>query len=248
MAHRRPADPQPRAPLRPPQGHHPLLPRLDGNGNPTGEIIPGIDPVFTWNNISPRIGFAYALGDKRADRHPRLLRGLLRRQRRRQLERAAARSRRPSIAYWGESWDGPWDDEPCLGLVPRGDLNVDPDLKAPRTLQYSIGFEHAFADNYSFGVTGLYKDTKDLVGWQILDDGVYEELPWTDPFTGDQYTLLDPIVFPTLRKGNTPGFTVDPNSRQLLAGVLGGHPHLQPALRRLLEHEWRPTPTPSRPV
>ncbi len=35
-----------------------------------------------------------------------------------------------------------------------------------------------------------------------MDDGVYEEVPWTDPFTGDQYTLLDPIVYPTVRKGN----------------------------------------------
>ena len=43
----------------------------------------------------------------------------------------------------------------------------------------------------------------------MLDDGVYEELPWTDPFTGDEYTLLDPIVFPTVRKGNRPGYTVD---------------------------------------
>jgi hypothetical protein len=83
-------------------------------------------------------------------------------------------------------------------------------LRAPRTLQYSIGFEHAFRDNYSFGVTGLYKDTKDLVGWEIMDDGVYEELPFTDPFTGNQYTLLDPIEDPTVRKGNTPGFTIDP--------------------------------------
>ncbi len=45
-----------------------------------------------------------------------------------------------------------------------------------------------------------------------MDDGVYEDLPFTDPFTGNQYTLLDPIVFPTVRKGNTPGFTIDPNA------------------------------------
>ncbi len=25
-------------------------------------MIPGVDPVFTWNNISPRIGFAYDVG------------------------------------------------------------------------------------------------------------------------------------------------------------------------------------------
>ena len=44
------------------KGIIPSFPRLDGEGNPTGEVIPGLDPVFTWNNVSPRLGFAYALG------------------------------------------------------------------------------------------------------------------------------------------------------------------------------------------
>ena len=44
------------------KGIIPSFPRLDVDGNPTGENIPGVDPVFTWNNLSPRIGFAYALG------------------------------------------------------------------------------------------------------------------------------------------------------------------------------------------
>jgi hypothetical protein len=42
-----------------------------------------------------------------------------------------------------------------------------------------------------------------------MGDGVYEDLPWTDPFTGDVYILKDPIVYPTVRKGNKPGYTVD---------------------------------------
>jgi hypothetical protein len=191
------------------KGIVPSYDRLDLDGNPTGEKIPGVDPVFTWNNISPRIGFAYALGaDQKSvirgsfgvyydgnvggnwnyppPGHPGL------------------------TAYWGPSFDGPWDEEPAWTWDPGGFVSVDPNLKAPRTLQYSIGFEHAFADHYSFGVTGLYKDTKDLIGWEIMDDGVYEDLPFTDPFTGNQYTLLDPIEFPTVRKGNQPGFTIDP--------------------------------------
>ena len=112
-------------------------------------------------------------------------------------------------AYWGPSWDGPWSDEPWWTWSPGGNVNLDPNLKAPQTLQYSIGFEQAIGTTYSFGATLLYKDTKNLVGWEIMDDGVYEEMPWTDPFTGDQYTLLDPIVEPTVRKGNRPGYTVD---------------------------------------
>jgi outer membrane receptor protein involved in Fe transport len=189
---------------------------LNPDGTPSGDRAPGLNPAFTWNNWSPRLGFAYALGESQEtvirgsfgvyydgnvggnwNYPPPALPGL--------------------FAYYGPSWDGPWDTETAWEWHPLGDLNVDPvdpDLKAPRTLQYSLGFEHAFADKYSFGVTALYKDTKDLVGWEIMDDGVYEELPFTDPFTGNQYILLDPIVDPTVRKGNKPGFTADPDANE----------------------------------
>jgi outer membrane receptor protein involved in Fe transport len=192
------------------KGIIPAFPRLDGDGNPTGETIPGVDPVFTWKNISPRLGFAYDVSGNQKT----VIRGSFGVYYDGNVGgnwNAPAPQAPPINAYWGPSWTGPWDDEPSWSWN-ASPTTVDPDLKAPRTLQYSVGFEHSFADNYSFGVTGLYKDTKDLVGWQIMDDGVYEELPWTDPFTGDQYILLDPIVFPTVRKGNSPGFTVDPNA------------------------------------
>lgn len=195
--------------------HHdgiiPAFPRLDGNGDPTGETIPGVDPVFTWNNISPRIGFAYAAG---AEQHT-VIRGSFGVY---YDGNVGGNWNYPPpghpglVAYWGESWDGPWDDEPSWTWSPGGFVSVDPDLKAPRTLQYSLGFEHTFGGNYAIGVTGVYKDTEDLVGWEIMGDGVYEEVPFTDPFTGTQYTLLDPISLPTVRKGNSPGFTIDPDA------------------------------------
>ncbi len=192
------------------KGIIPSFPRLDADGNPTDEIIPGINPVFTWNNISPRIGFAYAAG---AD-HNTVIRGSFGVYYDGNVggNWNAPPPDAPGLAaYYGTSWEGPWDQEPAWEWSP-GYFNVDPDLKAPRTLQYSLGFEQGFGGNYSFGVTGLYKDTKDLIGWEIMDDGVYDEVPFTDPFTGNEYTLYDPIVFPTVRKGNTPGFTVDPNA------------------------------------
>jgi len=108
----------------------------------------------------------------------------------------------------GPSWNGPWDFQ---GVWFSEELTtaVDPDLRAPRTLQYSLGFEREFRNVYSFGATIVYKDSKDGIGWEILDDGQYETFEWTDPFNDRTYTLLDPTEFPTIRKGNGPGFTVE---------------------------------------
>jgi outer membrane receptor protein involved in Fe transport len=194
--------------------HHkgviPSFPRLDMNGDPTGETVPGIDPVLTWDHVSPRIGFAYAAGAEQKT----VIRGSFGVY---YDGNVGGNWNYPppdfptQVAYLGPSWEGPWDDEPAWEWSP-GELSVDPDLSAPRTLQYSVGFEHAFRDNYSFGATALYKDTTDLVGWEILDDGVYEEIEFTDPFTGTTYTLLDPVELPSVRRGNQPGFTIDPDA------------------------------------
>ncbi len=189
-------------------GKIPSYDRLDINGDPTGEMVPGVDPVFTWNNFSPRIGFAYAAG---ADQKT-VIRGSFGVYYDGNVTGnwdAPAPFQPPQYYSTGESWDGPWVEQ-GIWWDP-GTNEVQPGLKAPQTLQYSLGFEQGIGANYSVGVTGLYKDTKDLIGWQILDDGVYEPLPWTDPFTGDEYTLLNPTTFPSVRKGNDPGFTVDPS-------------------------------------
>jgi hypothetical protein len=60
------------------------------------------------------------------------------------------------------------------------------------------------ADNISFGTQYIYKTTKNLVGWEILG-GEWEPVPFIDPFTGRQYSLLSQLEVPLTRKGNDPG-------------------------------------------
>ncbi len=64
----------------------------------------------------------------------------------------------------------------------------------------------------------VYKQTKNQIGWYIDDDGEYENFDWTDPETGNTYTLRDYSVEPTRYKGNTSGprcgrWRSDPTSR-----------------------------------
>ncbi len=189
------------------KGIIPDFPRLDGNGNSTGETIPGVDPVFTWNNWSPRLGFAYNAGAKR----DLVIRG-------------------SAGIYYNGNVGGNWNSPPPLPPTmeayastsgPEGPFdvfwwdfsaganNVDPDLKAPRAVQYSLGAEKQFKNVYSIGVLGIYKQTSDGIGWEFLNDGVFMIEPFTDPFTGTVYPTweIEDDGFPTVRKGNKPGYT-----------------------------------------
>jgi outer membrane receptor protein involved in Fe transport len=183
-------------------GTIPSFPRLDGVGNPTGETIPGVDAV-DWSLWSPRLGFAYNAGEQRKT----VIRGSFGVY---YNGNVGGNWNSPppfppvSNAFWSDSPDGPW--LPAWEWE-AGGTSIDPDLKAPRTLQYSIGFEQEFKRAYSFGAMLVYKDTTNNIGWKILDDGVYDEISFTDPYNGREYILWDATTFPTAVKGNGPGVT-----------------------------------------
>lgn len=172
-----------------------------GNFAETGETIPGVDNLVNWNLVSPRIGMVI---QPRADGRTKI---------------------QGSFGVYYDhnvigNWDAPapglptftvYGQNPVTGAfdqfsyeITSEDVAFDDDLKAPRTLQYSAGFDHQINDSVAFGVQYIHKDTKDLVGWEILG-GVWEQVPFVDPFTGAQYTLLSQVEVPTLRKGNQPG-------------------------------------------
>jgi len=170
------------------------------NAVSTGETIPGVENFVNWNLISPRIGFALQPGKSGRS----VVRGFF-------------------GVFYDQNVIGNWD-APAPQLPPyevyyydpvtgRGDLSYDitaaeigfhPNLRPPRTLQFSIGFDQQLTDNVSASVQYVFKDTKDLIGWELLG-GVYEPFPFVDPFTGNTLTLFNEIEPPTRRKGNDPG-------------------------------------------
>ncbi len=180
-------------------GDIPDFPKLNQDWSASSEIIPGVADVTDWSLISPRIGMAYQIGD-------------------RQVLRAfygkfydadvtgnwyAPPPDPPEyIIETGPTLDGPWTYS--RNFEYHGNL-FHPDLKPPETDQFTLGWERRLGEHYTFGIQAVYKDAVNLIGWEILDDGVYENVPWTNPFTGETEQLFSIVEQPTTRKGNGPG-------------------------------------------
>ncbi|HSE40422.1 MAG TPA: TonB-dependent receptor, partial [Acidobacteriota bacterium] len=171
-----------------------------GNFKETGETIPGVE-VSKWNLVSPRFGFTYQ-------------------------PTADGRSKIQGSfgVYYDHNVSGNWDFPPpqmpdinafifneetgrfdIPYYTTPGDLipvaqNIDP----PRALNYSIGYEQQFGETVAAGIQYVYKDTEDMIGWNVTG-GVYEPFLFVDPFTGTEYTLFKIVERPTITKGNDPG-------------------------------------------
>lgn len=171
-----------------------------GNVLETGATIPGFKDLITWNLVSPRLGFTYQL----AENGRSVIQGSF-------------------GVYYDHNVYGNWD-APAPGLPDivhsvfnsdtgqydvfrvehSEDFTQNPNIRAPKTYQYSAGFEQQINNDSAVGVQYVYKDSRDLVGWQILG-GKYGQVPYTDPFTGQSLTLLSIIEQPLLQRGNSPG-------------------------------------------
>ncbi len=177
----------------------PSYPRLLQDWSESGDFIPGLDDAIDWTLVSPRLGFAWKTGE----------RGVLR-------------------GFYGKFYDGnvtgnwytPPPDAPSylyevsssrdgpytpFFLFEQDSTTVDPDLRAPETDQLTLGYEHQIGAHYTLGIQAIYKDSKNLIGWEILGDGELESVPWTNPFTGEVVQLASILVQPSTRKGNGPG-------------------------------------------
>ncbi len=177
----------------------PDYPVLNQDWSPTSEVIPGLRDAVDWTLWSPRLGFAYQIDDRSVLRgfYGKFYDGNV------TGNWYAPPPDAPSYIYeFSASLDGPWEE--FFVFEQRG-TTVDPDLKAPETDQFTLGYERRFGNNYTVGAQVIYKDSKNLIGWEILDDGVYEMVPYTNPFTGETVQLASIVEQPSRRKGNGPG-------------------------------------------
>jgi outer membrane receptor protein involved in Fe transport len=176
-------------------------PGFPNQGVETGQTIPGAKNVIQWhNNWSPRFGFAWQPGgDGRT-----VIRG-----------NAGLFIDGPVSSAWYAPPPGRGPEEYYI-LLASGSwykyaskavaaTSIDPNVKPAKTWQYSLGIDRQIGESWAVGAMGIFKDTKDQIGWQVGYDGQYTPFTFTDPITGQTMTLLSTVKQPTLTKGNSTG-------------------------------------------
>jgi hypothetical protein len=176
------------------------FPRLDGDHNPTGEIIPGEDYV-DWDNVDPRLGFAWNIGGTGKN----VLRGSA------GLFHAGVVSgdwsypppQVPEAWYEWLNWDGEW--EYYYSVTSPADTFLVAGTENAETWEYTLGFEHQLTATSAIGISAAYKQTTNMIGWYFADDGEFTWESVIDQVTGEEIRLRDYYVLPTRLKGNSTG-------------------------------------------
>ncbi len=150
---------------------------LDENKDPTGTTFPHFDH-FTWNNVSPRLGFNWKLtADGKTvvkahygRYHPQITTG--------EFTNVLGPSIKPY--YLGTNFDfetGTWETL-SLATSPEN-LRMDPDYKSPRTDQVVLALERELPSDASLQLSYVRKWGRDFPGWQETA-GTYALVPIVD--------------------------------------------------------------------
>ncbi|MCP4661194.1 MAG: TonB-dependent receptor [bacterium] len=181
------------------QGWIPAFNRIDMDSNPTGEVIPGRD-MIDWDSIDPRFGFSW----QPTTSGKTVVRGSI------GLFHGGAVSGQwysppPEAPTWSTYWLNGDEWELLWEWPPFPDTFLVEGTENASTWEFTLGMEHQLWANSAIGVQLVYKETKDLIGWHILDNGEYDTFIFTDPVTGEQFELRDYYVEPSRLKGNSTG-------------------------------------------
>ncbi len=150
--------------------------QLDASGNPTGTTFSQTD-YFTWNTISPRLGFNWKLA---ADGRT-VLKGHYGRYHRAVATGEYANKIGPSIT---PIFVGPYD-------IPSGrfgeltlsrsneNLGFDPDYRSPYTDQFIASLERELRPGFGAQLNYVYKRGRQFAGWEDIT-GRYARVPFVD--------------------------------------------------------------------
>jgi hypothetical protein len=148
----------------------PDLEEFNAAGEKTGETIDGLGTLYSWNAISPRLGFNWKLtSDGRTLLHGnwgRFHQGVF------ASEPAAVHPGITplTIAFYDPSTGG-YTDVAAI-VEPTAQLRIDPETTSPKTDQFSIGFERELSNDMAVSATYVHKEGSDYIAWWDVK-GVY---------------------------------------------------------------------------
>jgi hypothetical protein len=139
------------------------LPAVDADRNETGVVNYGLGTMYTWNLWSPRVGVTTKLSaDGRTilrASYGRFYQGVFTGE----LEPFHPGATAVTMAGYNSatgSYSGP-----IITVDPRVNLQFDPETRAPRTDEYSIGVERAVAARLTVSIAYVHKDGSDFISW-----------------------------------------------------------------------------------
>jgi outer membrane receptor protein involved in Fe transport len=195
------------------------FPILDRDGNPTGEQSQAIDGLYTWNTVSPRIGFNYKLtGDGKTvlrAHYGRYYRGIV------TGEFSAVGPSIPPLFSGSYNFEsGQLED---LQLVQDNtNLQVDGGYKNPYTDQYIVSLDRELVNHLGLSLHYVHKRGRNYGAWQETR-GEYADETLEDPETGRPITVKRLVSEPSERlflltnpgemRTNINAFTVQLNKR-----------------------------------
>ena len=171
----------------------------------TGRTVEGLSTLFTWNELSPRIGVNIRLtGDNKT-----VLRATAGRYYRPAFPNEFNQGH-PGIATGRDLYfDRATGDYTIPGDIydPRADWELDPEIEAPYTDQFSIGIDREARNNLAISATFVRKESQNQIGWVDIG-GQYGETTVIDP-KGNPLTvfpLLNDLRDRRFLRTNPPGY------------------------------------------
>ena len=135
---------------------------LDAEGRDTDDIIEGLRTFYTWNLVSPRLGVTAKLtADGRTmlrSSYGRFTQGVL---------TGEITPFHPGVTpVWTYTFDPATRDYTrFFRRVDSSNLQFDPDTRAPRTDEYSIGIDRELGRRLAVAIAYVHKNGSDFIGW-----------------------------------------------------------------------------------
>jgi hypothetical protein len=154
------------------------LPALDREGRKTNDIVDGLGTLYTWNVWSPRLGVTMKLSaDGRTmlrGSYGRFSQGVLSGE----LSPFHPGAKPTTTAAFVPATGGYTS---IVSVVdPRRNLQLDRDVRAPRTDEYSIGVDREVGRRLAVAIAYVRKDGSNFIGWTDVG-GQYREEARTLP-------------------------------------------------------------------